>query len=233
MRSFEVYMVLTSFAMNKLTLCCFFMILCISQLAQAQGEWQIGLNAAPLTRQIFNISNQPLAANPYVFILEYQRAPLGGRLGIGLNNTYDHQMADAIEGTPEIITTNNAMNFRLGVVKYRPLAEKWQLKYGLDFYYWNTHAEVRTLTTDFFGKEYQASAKTISNELGLSPFLFLQWNVSPRLSLATELLGSVGFTNNLIQESNEQFPEFDDTDESNTIKYNLMPPTALYLIYRW
>lgn len=219
--------------MNKLTLTCIALIVLLNQSVRAQGEWLIGINAAPLTRQFVSFSNEPLAANPYVLIAEYQREPFGMRFGLGFNNSFDHRLPDSNEGTPEVYTVLNAMNFRAGVVKYRPLSDKWQLKYGLDAYYWNTREEIRTLTTDFFGKEYSATAKTVSHEFGLSPFLFLQWNVSSRLSLATELLGTVGFSNNLIQESNEQFPEFDDTDESNTITYNLLPPTALYLIYRW
>lgn len=219
--------------MNHRTLGLTFFLVFFVQLAKAQGEWQIGLNAAPLSRQFFSLSDEPLATNPYVLIAEYKAARCGFRAGIGLNNVWDKQQPDAVEGTPEIIRAQNAMNFRLGVVKYRPLAEKWQLSYGLDTYYWNTRENITTISTDFFGQQYTATAKTVSNELGISPFVFLQWNVSSRLSLATELLGTLGFANNLIQEENEQFPQFNDTDETVTIKYNILAPTALYLIYRW
>jgi hypothetical protein len=157
----------------------------------------------------------------------------GLRAGVGFNNSFDTQLPDTNEGTPEIETTTNAMNFRLGYVGYRPLASKWQLKYGADVFYWNTKLDITTITTDFFGNQQTAQAMSATNEYGLSPFLFLQWNINDRLSLATEVLASVSFANDLVQEENSQFPEFNDTDESNRIAYNILPPTALFLIFRW
>jgi hypothetical protein len=215
----------------SLTLC---VIFCCSfgQMA-AQNDLRLGVNAAPLVRQFFSLSDEPVALNPYILIAEYKLNSFGLRAGVGFNNSFDTQLPDSNEGTPEIETTSNAMNFRVGYVGYRPLANKWQLKYGADVFYWNTKLDITTITTDFFGNQQTAQAMSATNEYGVSPFLFLQWNINDRLSLATEVLASVSFANDLVQEENSQFPEFNDTDESNRIAYNILPPTALFLIFRW
>jgi hypothetical protein len=201
--------------------------------AIGQGELSIGVNASPLLRQAFNMSDEPAAFNPYLFLAEYRLTSFGIRTGLGINNRFNRQLPDAIEGTPQIETTDNAMNFRLGYVRYRNLGEKWQVKYGLDMYYWNTTLDITTITNDFFGNQQTATALSTSHELGLSPFVYFQWNLNDRFSLGTEILGSIGYVNTLTREKNSQFPDFDDTDESEELKYNILPPTALYLMYRW
>jgi hypothetical protein len=200
---------------------------------KAQKNLQVGVNAAPLVRQFFSLSDEPAAVNPYILIAEYQMKSFGLRAGIGINNSFDTRLPDSNEGTPQIETTTNAMNFRAGYVGYRSLASKWQLKYGVDAFYWNTKLAITTVSTDFFGNEQTAKAMSATNEYGVSPFLFLQWNINDQLSLATEVLASVSFANELTQEENTQFPEFTDTDESNRIAYNILAPTAVFLIYRW
>jgi hypothetical protein len=199
----------------------------------SQGPLRIGVNVAPLIRQFFSLSDEPAAVNPYILIGEYQLTEFGLRAGLGFNNTYGKQLPDPLEGTPEIITETMANNFRLGYVRYRPLSQKWQLKYGADVFMAHIKSAISTTTTDFFGQKHTAKASTVSLEYGVSPFLFLQWDLNDRLSLGTEVLATLSYRNDVTKEENTQFPDRDDIDESNSIKYNILAPTSVFLIYRW
>ncbi len=195
---------------------------------------EIGLNATPFINQYpdFGDDDDELLS-PFVLTYEHRFGTFGGRIGIGLVSSTDLQQADDDNTEPSIKVTSNIMAIRCGAVLYKDLSKRFSFKYGSDvFFIYGLDKSVTTIAT-LFGNEQKATVSTLSYEVGLSPFFFLQYHVTPQFSLGTELLGRMSYLETVQKEQDSQFPAFDDVQRTKGTRFSIEPPTALFFILRF
>jgi len=194
---------------------------------------EIGLNATPFVRQFLNFSQSETEFSPYMLTYEQRFSKVGFRGGVGINSVNNYQAADVDNNIPEITSNALKADFRAGVVFYKDLSEKWGLKYGLDMIYAGAGEQTKTKTFDFFGTEVVNTVSDKSHEVGLSPFLFVQYRFNAHFSLGTEILGRATYLSEAQKEESSQFPEFATTNENTGTRFNISAPTSLFFIFRF
>ncbi len=207
----------------------------LSAIAQTAVSFnEIGLNATPFINQYLDFnkdSNDVLS--PYMISYEHRFNKLGFRVGLGLFSSDDLHQPDDDNTEPSIRNTTTNFSIRTGAVFYKDITQKFSLKYGLDaFFKYNLDKSV-TSTTDLFGAKQIVSISDLSYEVGLSPFVFIQFHLSPHCSLGTELLGRLSYLRETTKEDDSKFPDFSDEQTSKGTRFSIDPPTALFFIFRF
>ncbi len=215
-----------------------FLIMISSSVAmQAQDTLnftEIGLNATPFVHQYLSFGNNdtPLSS-PYILTGEKRCGRFGGRVGIGLISANDLEKADDDNTRPAIKTNELTLAIRAGIVAYKNLSRRFSLKYGSDLFFQYDMTRSVTSTTGLFGETQKVTISDYTYETGFSPFLFLQFHVTPQFSLGTEALGRLSVLSTVSKEENSQFPDFNDRQESIGTRFAISAPTSLFLILRF
>jgi hypothetical protein len=195
---------------------------------------EIGLNATPFVRQYLNFgADSILDINPYVLTAEQKRGKYGIRVGLGLLSANDLELANEDNTEPAFKTNELTLALRAGLVAYKNLSKRFSLKYGTDLYFQYNLTRSETSTTGLFDDVQTVVISSFTYETGLSPFLFVQYHITPQFSIGTEALGKIGFVSSVSKVENSQFPDFNDRDESIGTRFGLSAPTALFLILRF
>lgn len=220
--------------MRKVLLLCSMLTALISAKGQDSTFWEIGLNATPFVRQYFGFGDSSDdIISPYMITAERKFNTWGLRAGLGLQSTANLQEADDDNTTPEINTTDLSLDFRAGWVMYRPISKKFSLKYGADLYFnYQTNKSVTTVI-GLFGDKQETTISSLGWESGVSPFVFLQWHITPQFSLGTEVLARFGYGQSVDKEQNSAFPEFDDITRTRLLNARIAAPTSLFFILRF
>lgn len=202
--------------------------------AQDSTFKEIGLNATPFVNQYLDFgSGNGEFSSPYMITYEQRFGRLGSRVGVGLvgNNNMDKP----VNGVPtEPVFHQNDLSFdaRWGVLMYKEISKKWNLKYGLDAIVSIDNNKNWTEVKNVFGDLVTNTNSQVIYETGLSPFVFVQFQISDHFSIGTELVGRAARFENITKVQSSEFPQFDSRQESTGTSFSIAPPTALYFIFR-
>jgi hypothetical protein len=196
--------------------------------------FDLGINTVRLLTLTGNQSaNAEKWINPYLLHAEGHFKFVSLRLGFGIQKNSSTQEPSPANGNSTFINDTLQQDFRIGVGLSARLSSRWTMKYGVDAYFSKhlTHKESRVpditlgLVTDV--------NETITKENGVSPFLFFQYHIGPRISLGTELLFRFGSYTNEGQQTNSSFPDEDAFKRTTGSRITMIPGTALFLTARF
>jgi hypothetical protein len=195
---------------------------------------EVGLNATPFVVQYLSFGNNDApVTSPYILTGEKRCGKFGGRIGLGIISVNDLEKADDDNTRPAIKTNELTLAIRAGAIAYKNLSHKFSLKYGVDAFFQYDLERSTTSTTGLFGETQKVVISEYTYETGLSPFLFVQFHITPQFSIGTEALGRISMVNNVTKEENSQFPDFNDRQETVGTRFAISAPTSLFLILRF
>lgn len=206
----------------------------VGQMAFAQSDssfFEIGVNAYRLIGVQRGLNQGVI--NPYMLHAEWSSGKFGVRAGVGYTFNSDTENPSSFNGNSSFKDDTTSRHIRLGVALNAGFSEKWSLRYGLDYFSAYMGREYNTVIRDVDGLLVESNIKNIRRESGVSIFMFPQWHITPRVSLATELSFLIAGTRSEQSTKSTDFPEF-DTEVSKDGNYTaIRPPTALYLMIRF
>jgi hypothetical protein len=199
--------------------------------AQAQNDstgLYLGVNAVQLIRLAGSNSNSTMI-NPYLFEAGYSAKKFGLRFGLGMDNLTSTNQPAAANGNVKTQRDSSNNDWRIGGYYAFRVGQKWGLNIGLDFY---SHNSQNLLATEFInetGFRVNDENLTTYKEMGISPYLRINYKPHPRVAIGTELLFRFGgHTLNQTTTSN-LFPEFDTKLTTEGTRRYMVAPSALFV----
>jgi len=212
-----------------------FICLVCASVTQAQLDssfFEVGINAIRLIdRMAGGVNNTNI--NPYLFTAEYSFGKIGIRAGADINNMSRKDLPAPLTGNTSLIVDSSYTNFRFGLVYYKNLTPKWSMKAGIDFVMAVEKTSVETSFPDPNQVDITNLLEASRKESGISPFFHIQYHLSPRVSLGTELLCNITSWKKMESSSNSQFPIADTEIEQEGKSFVLQAPSALFLNVRF
>lgn len=183
----------------------------------------LGLNASALNYDIWN---------PYILTVEGHIKRLGIRVGLGMRASSQTELPTDANGLTKTEMDTSRRDIRFGLGWEFQMAKKWTFKAGIDYF---TSSEKNTFSTDFDNEDNMNVVTTHEkkkDEKGVSPFLYIQYHITPRVSVGTEMLWRFSnYTSSDIDSSNLNNNDMVRKFEGS--KNMIMAPTALFLNVRF
>lgn len=215
-----------------------FVLMKIQSLAQSATDSsfsEIGLNATAFVNQYLDFgSGNGEFVSPYIITYERRFGKMGVRIGLGMDG--DRSEAKPENGDPNqpsLFTSSFESNVRTGVVFYKNISRRWDLKYGADVIFGMNKNKSWTEVNNLFGEPVKNTTTFRSAQIGLTPFVFIQFHLSEKFSLGTEMLFNVIGSEDVTKQESTEFPEFNSRQETTRLSYNTTPPIALFFIFRY
>lgn len=197
------------------------------------GYVEVGFNAMRLLTFGNNpqVSANPDLWNPYLFTLEGGFKKFGARVGYSVYSYTNAELPVGINGFTRYDNDTSRKDFRIGIFYSVKLDSKWTLKLGVDYFTAKTETLEKAAFTEL-GSDEVTSETVTTKESGFAPFINLQYHISPKVSVGTELLWRISnyTTNQLATDTRTDF----DVERNYEGKKNfIMAPTAIFLTYRF
>lgn len=220
--------------MKKLLAAALLSFLFTSVSAQSDSTYfELGLNAIRLTN--FGLVDKTLdneVWNPYMFTANYGMKRFNLRFGAGYSSIYRTELPTEANGQTTSDTSAKVIDTRIGVAWELGLSAKWTCKVGLDYIISNRFRSFEAKFKDFDGNLVENVREITYSEKGIAPFVFVQYNLSGRVSLGTELMYRLsGYKQTDRDKSNLNSAQI--TREYSGVKRILMAPTALFIQVRF
>jgi hypothetical protein len=195
---------------------------------------ELGLNATAFVNQYLDFGDDiNELTSPYILTYERRLGKYGFRAGIGIDGKRDiEEPENGLSTAPTLNITEVNLNLRSGWVNYISLSRRWDLKWGTDLTFGYNNNKNWTEVTNLFGDRVTSTNSDLTWDVGVNPFIFAQFHLSERFSLATELLLDISYRQSVTKTQSTEFPEFDVRQESSGIRYIINPPIALFFIFR-
>jgi hypothetical protein len=221
--------------MKKLFASTILVVLCNCSYAQKDSTGlDLGMNIIRLTNFLGFADNTTDYEewNPYMFTAGYNAKRLHVRYGLGYNSIYRIEQPTQANGQSSFDTTSKIIDMRFGLGMQFKLAPKWVLKCGVDFFIANRFTSTEAKFKDSNGNMIENLREITYKEKGGAPFLFVQYNVTSRVSLGTELLWRMSsYTLSDSDRSNGSSIEINK--QYAGAKRFIMAPTALFVQFRF
>lgn len=198
---------------------------------EKKSQAYVGIQINQLIRQIFNFSGSATAVNnPYLLTFASNSTQTGWGLNLGWGfNFNEFNQGDAFSTTK---TSINDLFFRMGFEKKSEFAKNWVISSGLDVVVDFQNNTTRTKTsTGGQGQNLESKTVNRSTGVGLGPRVTLSYNISERMMVGTEATYYFKSINNTIENSGD-LQATDETTE-NLKRFQLAPPTVIYLILKF
>ncbi|MBS1680364.1 MAG: hypothetical protein JST48_01500 [Bacteroidetes bacterium] len=147
----------------------------------------VGIQVNQLFKQIFNLSNSTtVVSNPYLINYAVNSTKSGWGLNLGIGYTVDNfNQTDANANTTTDTQINN-FSFRIGVERKVSIAKKWMLSYGFDLLSDKSNNTTNT-KSEFQLNTNETDTNTITKDSGFGPRFTLNYYITPKILLGTEL----------------------------------------------
>jgi len=216
-----------------------FFTLCVcvmSLLTQAQADSSyvdFGVNVIRLANLGMGNSNLNYEIwNPYLFTADAHYKRIGLRVGVGMRSVTNTELPTDANGQTTFQMDTSRVDLRIGLNYDFHVHPKWTCKFGIDYFVSN---ESKRNTTEFTNEQevkVETEHEIERAEKGISPFMFIQYHITPRVSLGTELLWRISsFTMSDTDVSNLNDANIERKYEGT--KRSVMAPTALFLNVRF
>jgi len=211
------------------------MVMNVSRAQTDSGYVEVGMNAMRLLTFAGNQqgSSNPEIWNPYLFTIEGSMKKFGLRFGFSKYNYTNTELPVGVNGLTRYDNDTSSTDMRIGLLYNFNLDSKWTLKLGVDYVSSKRERIERVEFKEGESNEDVVTEETIVvKESGFSPFVNIQYHITPRVSLSTELLWRITtYTDK--QLATDTRTDF-SVDRNFEGKRNfIMPPTALFLTYRF
>ena len=220
--------------MKKLVL--LFFALCHFSFLKSQSDsvyFDLGVNAIKIIH--LGMADRDVDTdrwNPYMFTASLGVKRVAVRFGMGYESMVRQELPTLANGEIAVDTASLSADYRLGAGWEFGLGNKWSLRLGADFIWSRRNSTIETKFTNDAGSLVENKRELLYSERGASPFIYMQYHVTPRISIGTELLWR--FTKY----------SFSDVDKSNLnsadllreysgVKRILQGPTALFINARF
>lgn len=220
--------------MKKLIIALAAFVMSFSSNAQSDSLYlDLGVNAIRLVN--FGMNNSALdydVWNPYMLTANVNYKRLGLRVGLGLRSGTRNELPTDANGKTTVLMDTSRVDLRIGLGWEVALAPKWTFKFGADYF---TASESNLFETEFTNENNEKVITThevLMDEKGISPFVAVQYHITPRVSLGTELLWRMSSYTS----SNSDTSNLNDADIVRKYEGNkslIMAPTALFLNFRF
>jgi opacity protein-like surface antigen len=179
--------------------------------------------------------------NPYMLTANACYKRLGLRLGVGYRDNSRTELPTDPNGMTTTESDTSRLDFRVGLGWEVALAPKWSFKFGMDYF---RAKEESTFETKFVNENNDAvvtNRQVLMEQKGFSPFGYIQYHISPRVSIGTEILWRFSTYTINDSEISTLTPEnaaVKPTESEVVRKYEgnkkgVMAPTALFLNVRF
>jgi hypothetical protein len=209
---------------------------CLFLNVRAQSDsayFEVGMNAIRLVKM--GVGNGEVESdkwNPYMFTCNLGIKRISLRFGVGYESVFRRELPSSANGQTSSDTSFIKSDMRFGLGWEIGLGKKWDVRLGADFI---TAQRTSAFTSKFMGEANVAIENKLENvvrERGVSPFIFLQYHVTRRVSLGTEILWRF---------SSYTIVETDDSNLNSTTlvrnfegnKRFLQAPSALFVSVRF
>lgn len=208
----------------------------MSLLSQAQADSSyvdFGVNVIRLANLGMGNSNLNYEIwNPYLFTADAHYKRIGLRVGVGMRSVTNTELPTDANGQTTFQMDTSRVDLRIGLNYDFHVHPKWTCKFGIDYFVSN---ESKRNTTEFTNEQevkVETEHEIERAEKGISPFMFIQYHITPRVSLGTELLWRISsFTMSDTDVSNLNDANIERKYEGT--KRSVMAPTALFLNVRF
>lgn len=170
--------------------------------------------------------------NPYLFTADAHYKRIGLRTGIGMRSVTNKELPTASNGLTTFEMDTSRVDFRIGLNYDIHLHNRWTCKVGVDYFIANETKRNAAEFTNEDDVQIETEHKIERNEKGFSPFLYVQYHITPRVSLGTELLWRISsYTSSDTDLSNLNDASIERKYEGT--RRSIMGPTALFLNVRF
>lgn len=218
--------------MKRICILTFSLLVCINCFSQKDSSYfEFGLNSARILT-MFN-ANAEQQLSPYLLHAEYNSGRFGIRLGAGFSSQSSDELPGAANGNIEFVSDSVSTDVRFGLVIQNRLSPGWSFRFGVDAVLSNKRITNETITENAFDELVTTFSQYKRRETGAAPFVWLQYHLSNRVSIATEMQLFITTIKSNDVEKNSEFPQFDTERIIESNRFALVPPTALYLLVRF
>ena len=176
--------------MKKLILSLAAACLFLNVSAQSDSAYfEVGMNAIRLVKM--GVGNGEIESdkwNPYIFTCNLGIKRISLRFGVGYESAFRSELPSSANGQTSSDTSFIKSDMRFGLGWEIGLGKKWSVKLGADYI---TARQVSSFTSKFISEAdiaVENKLEYVMRERGVSPFVFIQYHISERVSLGTELL---------------------------------------------
>jgi hypothetical protein len=190
---------------------------------------QVGFNAMPLLKFVFNRTQDSVTATQFPYIVMYKIGFNKHILRASLGGSYSNEVNQVPKFLDKEIFKKTNIAARLGYERQLRAAKLFNVSLGFDALY-NYKLDLRINDSSFD----KVTIFTESVGFGGGPMMGLSWNVSKNLSLYTEV--AAYYVNSRVSKQTDfvRNPEFSDiVARSVSQKMDFLLPTSLYLIYKF
>lgn len=192
---------------------------------KAKPQHHVFLNTTFFLKQLINLSNQNIAISPY--ILGYKcfftknhgiRASIGGSFS---------KRTDYPDSTATRITTNYAVDYRVGYEFRHLFGKRWYLQTGVDI----------VGRQSFGGTKANSSfdilnSSTSFNSIGGGPLLGIQFNITNRIALFTETAFYYSYSWGQRKIDSRNFPQLNSNRSAGSeYRGEFILPTSLFFVF--
>ena len=190
----------------------------------------VGVQANQLIRQLFSLSNASSAINnPYLLTYSINSASTGSGVNFGLGYTFNESTdGDAFNERKNKISD---FFFRVGYEKKSNFGKHWVLSAGIDAVVDLQNNTTRTRSGSGQGVP-EVVTKNKNNGWGLGPRVTLNYTITDKMLLGTEVTYYFKSIKNTIEVSGAGAILNEETDESFK-RFQLNVPAVLFLILKF
>lgn len=184
--------------MRIVSLLSILLILSFSNLSHAQAikftkdhEHQLAINATNFIQTLVSFNGSTFNNTPYDFQYKYLnwqnegKYALGFRAGYGFSKTtFDQEQPNS---NTESKSKQTFLDTRLGFEFQYALSTRWNFFAGIDFIYSKAMLNGSSSFRDFNNQVVISETDDYSERFGYGPVMGIQFNISKRLALGTEL----------------------------------------------
>ncbi len=195
------------------------------------GYGEIGINAM----RLITLGNSTTTTNwnPYLFTAEGGLMNIGARVGFAQFVDNHTEFPVGVNGYTRADVDSSKLDYRIGLFYTFHPDEKWSFKIGADYYVSQIETMKRTeykaATTNFLVIQEQ---NITDKESGFAPFVNIQYHITPRVGIGTELIYRMGSMNRDERATDTQVPEVVERKYEAKRTYFILP-TAVFLTMRF
>ncbi|MBI1222534.1 MAG: hypothetical protein GC180_08020 [Bacteroidetes bacterium] len=151
-------------------------------------EHQLAINATNFIQTLISFNGSVFNNTPYNFQYKFLEWNSMNKYAFGLRTGFGYLVNNSKLEQPNNVTEtrSTSYNYRIGFEYQYKLKTRWTLYTGLDFVYGKN--DIISSSASFFNNQTNKSeVKNFSKSAGIGPVLGIQFNISKRLALGTEL----------------------------------------------
>lgn len=207
---------------------CFIFSLSAQDSLSKRSDHYVGVQVNQLIKQIFNFSSSSSAINnPYLLTYAVNSVRTGWGANFGLGYTFN-EFTDG-DAFSQRKTKINELFFRTGFEKKSSFGKRWILSAGMDVLIDLKNNSTKTVQDN--NAQLTFKTKTKSNGWGLGPRVTLNYDITGKLLVGTEVTYYFKSMKNTVVNSGGSISDEEITEKLKNFQFNV--PTAIFMILKF